>query len=133
MLPPHDSTVFRLMFCAPNGGVAVGFNGVSGARNSHDDVCGVVIVLEKRLESDFILDSGPAELLDVWSNLERQIDILGDAVGHQIKLPIRRDECDGSLFVKLAQLDTLVEFDVINSNSSVVFVFSLQTRTISIF
>ena len=44
---------------------------------------------------------------------ERQVDVLRDAVAHQLKLAVRRDKCDGAISVKLAELHAAVELNIV--------------------
>ena len=43
----------------------------------------------------------------------RSLDVLAEAVRHEVKRPIWRYEADGSIIVKPRQPYTLVEFDVL--------------------
>ena len=57
--------------------------------------------------------------LDHWNYLEWQVDVLSNAVSHQIKDSIRRNEGNRTVTVKFTKSDTLVELNVIYLNTSV--------------
>ncbi len=46
-------------------------------------------------------DAEGAVIVDDRNDLEGQVDILGDAVGHEFEGAVRGHKCDGPLFVEL--------------------------------
>ena len=54
-----------------------------------------------------------------WHDFERQVDVLGDSVGHHIEDTIRWDEGDRPVSVEPAQSNALVKLDVVDLDSFV--------------
>ena len=43
-------------------------------------------------------------------------DVCVDAVGHELRLPVWRDEGDGAVALEAGQTDTLVELDILHGH-----------------
>ena len=41
-------------------------------------------------------------------------DVCVNSVGHELRLPVRRDEGDGAVTLEAGQTDTLVELDILH-------------------
>jgi len=74
---------------------------------------GLEVGLDHDLDLHLLLAPNLAHQRD---HAERQADVLGGAVPHELKLAIRWDEADAVLCLKLAQLDTLVELAVVDGD-----------------
>ena len=70
--------------------------------------------LEVRLDHHLDLHLGASDLTDQGDDAERQADVLGGAVLHQLKFAVRRDETDAALRLEFAQLHALVECAVVD-------------------
>ena len=57
-------------------------------------------------------DSRPSDFFDQGNQFERQRDLLGGSVPHELKLPIGGYEVDRPLGIPAAQVDALVKRDV---------------------
>ena len=62
---------------------------------------------------DEVLHSAVGVSLNVGLYPDEGLDLSVEAVGHELKLPIRRDEGDGPVVLKAREADTLVELDVL--------------------
>mmetsp|Transcript_16624 Transcript_16624/g.35293 ORF Transcript_16624/g.35293 Transcript_16624/m.35293 type:complete len:374 (-) Transcript_16624:73-1194(-) len=111
---PDDALLLGLVPALARGGADVGNGRVLRQRDLHDDVRGEQLECEHRFDLDVDLEPRAAKLLHNGQHSERQVDVLGDAVGHELELAVRRDERDGAVHVELAQLDALVEGDVVD-------------------
>ncbi len=58
-------------------------------------------------------------LLNNGHQLEGQYHVLVDAVGHELKHPIRRHKCNRAVFIEAAQTHALVELDILDIDSAV--------------
>mmetsp|Transcript_22180 Transcript_22180/g.73188 ORF Transcript_22180/g.73188 Transcript_22180/m.73188 type:complete len:470 (+) Transcript_22180:196-1605(+) len=111
---PDDAPVLWLVFALARSGADVRDGGVLRARDLDDHVCSEELEGEHRLDLDVDLEPRPAQLLDDGQHAEGQIDVLGDAVRHELELAVGRHKRDGAVHVKLAELDALVEGDVVD-------------------
>ena len=113
---PHDARVVRLVDCTSG---AAGENSHLGSVGRHGDLADhirtKVALFEDSLQSNRELNLVLLRvLLDHRNNLEGQVDILTDAVSHDIEDAIGRDKGDRSVPIKAAQSDTLMELDIVN-------------------
>ena len=113
---PHDARVVRLVDCASGpAGENTHLGSVGRHGNLADYIRAEVALLENGLQSNRELNLVLLRvLLDHWNNLEGQVDILTDAVSHDIEYAIGRDKGDRSVPIKAAQSDTLMELDIVN-------------------
>eukprot|EP00968_Pinguiococcus_pyrenoidosus_P002251 scaffold122_cov236-Pinguiococcus_pyrenoidosus.AAC.2 len=111
---PHDGALLRLEARAPSADVDVGAGRVGGDGDLKNDVGGVELGLEHRDDLEVDVDAGAALLLDGRDDLDGQVDVVGDAVAHQLELAIRRDEGDGAIRVKLSEAHAAVEGAVVD-------------------
>lgn len=112
---PHDGRAVRLVDGLP---VATAkdphLSSVARHGYLHDNVRTVVGFLVDGLEPDTQLDLALfAVLLNYWHDLERQVDVFRDAIGHHVEDAIWRDESNGAISIKLAKTNTLVELNVV--------------------
>ena len=61
------------------------------------------------------------EFLNDWSNFEGQVDVLGNTIRHNLKEAIWRNKGNRSITVKPSQSYALVEFNVINLDTFLLF------------
>ena len=64
-------------------------------------------------------------LLNGWDDSEGQIDVVIDAIPHQLKLPVGGDEGDGPIGIELAQPDAPMEGAVVDLHSRLPHVAAL--------
>ena len=62
------------------------------------------------------IGAGTPSFLYDWNDAKRQLNVLRDTVGHQIKLTIWGNKRNGPIRVKFSQTDTSVECAIINFN-----------------
>lgn len=95
----------------------------------HNVVC-IISTLEYRANLNWVFNSSiVGVLLDHWSYFERQVYILTDSIGHDFEESIRRNEGDWTISVETSKSHALVELDVINLNTFLLFLCILRWRT----
>ena len=119
--PPHDCVlVWLILGLAGSSGVNLAGCGVVGHGDLGDHVAGEVGPLEDGFDLDGVLNAVLiCELLHYWHDLEGQIDVLADTVGHQLEDTVGRDERDRTVPVELSQPHALVELDVVDLDALV--------------
>mmetsp|Transcript_36314 Transcript_36314/g.32588 ORF Transcript_36314/g.32588 Transcript_36314/m.32588 type:complete len:283 (-) Transcript_36314:184-1032(-) len=121
---PHNTSILRLMSSSSDISIGLDNSGVLGAWDLDNDVGSIdhSVIESFQFDSDFNLCL--AHLVVNRHDLEGEVHILSNSVGHEFKGTIGRNESDSSFFVKCIQSDTLMEFQIINNDTSVA-IFSL--------
>ena len=129
--PPHDASVVGLVDSPPRAAREYSHLGcVRGHRDLADYVRTKVALFEDSFEPDrnlyFVL---LRVLLDNGYNLEGQVDVLTDPVGHHVEDAIGRDERDRSVTVESAQTHALVELNIINLDAFISWFLGYDCRS----
>jgi len=117
-LLPYDDVLGRDVFGLADANLAVDLCRVERGGDPDHDVVGAQLGREVGFDVDSEVDPGLADLVDDGLDPEREADIGGRPVAHQLKLAVGRDERDGPVRVKLAELDALVELAVVKLDRS---------------
>ena len=111
---PHQARPLHLVFGFSPGDDDGGASRVAGHRDAHDDPRGCQRGVEARgAHFDCRLDARAAHLADDGHHLERQDHVVRHAVLHQLELAIRWHERHRLIAGEAAQVDALVEGDVV--------------------
>lgn len=96
----------------------VGFGSIFGAWNHHLHVAAKHLSTEVGFDGHLDFHSGASNFLDDGHDTEREIDIFGGSVFHELEFSVWWDERDGSVGVPLAQLHALVESAVVKFDAT---------------
>ncbi len=90
-----------------------------GGGDLHHDIGGVQVLVKDALHLDSDFHLVLTDLSVNWHDLEGEVDVLGDTVGHQLKASVWGNEGNRSFFIKFGQFHALVKFHVVNSDTLV--------------
>ena len=116
-LLPDDAIVGGLEPCLPGENANLNARGVGRGGDVHLDIGGEQVRGKGGLDEDLVLHARLADFVDDGVDTEREVDVLGGAVLHQLKLTVGGHEGDCAVVVKATQLHALVELTVIELNS----------------
>ena len=91
---------------------------VEGCGYSDDDVRREQFAAVVGPHGDGVLDFCGSHFTHDSVDFEGQIDVLGAAVAHQLKLAVRRDEADGAVAVELRELHALMKLAVFERHAA---------------
>eukprot|EP00754_Rhynchopus_humris_P025902 Rhum_TRINITY_DN14977_c4_g1::Rhum_TRINITY_DN14977_c4_g1_i1::g.131956::m.131956 len=114
LYPPQDGAVLRLVLrlACPNGDLAR--RRVLRAGDLDNDAGAVQSACKHSLELELDLDAGLPLHDVVWVvEAERRVHVLRRTVLHQLETPVRRNEGDGTVGLKLSETHALVERGVL--------------------
>jgi len=118
---PHDALTVWLIYCAAS--ATWKDSHLSRVRrnwNLTDNVCAVVALLKEGFYANRKLNLVLLRvLLNNRHDFKWQVDVLTDAVCHNIENSVRWDKSDRSISIKLAESHALVELDVVDLNAFV--------------
>eukprot|EP00053_Salpingoeca_punica_P017751 m.171606 g.171606 ORF g.171606 m.171606 type:complete len:404 (-) comp17279_c0_seq1:208-1419(-) len=113
---PHDSgELGRIADCA-DGCLELWRVGVAGHGDDNLHVVGGGPPLELALGLDEVLDAAVRVPLNDRLDPDQRLDLGAEAVGHELKLAVGRDEGDGAVLLEARQAHALVELDVLELN-----------------
>lgn len=115
---PDDVVLLGLVLGLALGRLLRDLGRVERGRDPDDDVGGEELAAVVGLDGDAVFDLGFPELVDDGVDFEREVDILGGAVPHELELAVGRDEGDYPVGIEPAELDALVELAVFERDAA---------------
>lgn len=109
---PNNMILTRLILRLPLTRPRRHTRGIKRRRNPHHYICCEQLRPVVCAYRDLELDLGLPDLVHDHMHLERQVHVLGAAVAHELKLPIRWNEADDAVGVEFPELHALVELAV---------------------
>jgi hypothetical protein len=127
-LLPNDDVLGRSIFRLPRSGLTGCLGCVEWSRNAKDNVRCAQLRIKPSLDRNAVLHLGGANLVDCGVHSKRQMYVRSRSIPvsslarvirkkiyllHQFKLPVWRNETDGSIRTKRPQLHTLMELTIV--------------------
>lgn len=115
---PHDIVMLGLVLCLTLRHPLSNARRVQGRRNAHYDICSEQLGAVLGADGDAVLDFGFVDFVDDGVDLERQVDVLGRAVAHELEFAVGRHERDHPICVEAPELHALVELAVFEGDGA---------------